>query len=200
VNLPAPGNAGPVNAANVLTLSRLLATLPVIALMYGAAPAARYGALAVFLAAMLTDVFDGLLARRSRRTVLGNYLDPVADKTLILCVFAALGERGVLPIWMALVLIARELIVSGVRDVAAHGGRLIGANWMGKSKTFLQSVTIAWALFMWARAPAMGDWKRTLEWRSLWWLGTATVAVSVAFAAAFVVWNRRLLTGRSPGN
>ncbi len=79
-------------------------------------PPARYGALLLFLAAMLSDVFDGIVARKTKRTVLGNYLDPIAGKTLILCVFVALGDCEVLPLWMGLVLIARELVVSGVRD------------------------------------------------------------------------------------
>jgi len=185
----------PVRAllANGLTLARLCATPFVVWLMYGAAPAARYGALALFLGAMLTDAFDGLAARRTRRTVLGNYLDPVADKTLILCVFVALGERQVLPLWMALVLIGRELLVSGVRDVAAARGRVVGANWMGKAKTFLQVVTASWGLYVLA---GLGGETRTppfhasATYRALWVFAFLTVSLSVVFALAFLVWNR----------
>jgi len=184
-----------VNAANFLTLARLSATPFVVGLMYFPGRMARYGSVALFLCAMATDVFDGLLACRRGVTVVGNYLDPVADKTLILCALVALSERGVLPVWMALVTIGRELIVSGVRDVAASRGKVVGANWMGKTKTFLQSVTIAWALLLWAQAPSADELRRTPEWRSLWWFATATVAASVAFAIAFVLWHWPLVAG-----
>ena len=181
-----------MTAANALTLSRLLATPFVVWLMYGQSPAARYGALALFIVAMLTDVFDGLLARRAGPTPLGNYLDPVADKVLILCLFLCLADRGLLPLWMGLIQLGREMLVSGVRDAAAASGRVIGANWMGKTKTLLQTATVAFGLLLLARhglrtaAPADADW----AYNALWGLGAATTAASVAFAAAFL-WRRR---------
>ena len=186
-----------VQVANLLTFSRLCATPFVVWLMYGDSPAMRYGALALFIGAMLTDVFDGLVAWREGRTVLGNYLDPIADKTLILCVFVCLGERGILPLWMGLVLIGRELLVSGVRDVAAAAGRVVGANWMGKTKTFLQVVTIACGLFLLARSRgAMSeDLRLSPAWRSLWALAFVTVALSVVFALVFIYRNRDMLRG-----
>lgn len=189
-----------VNAANLLSLSRVCATPFVICLMYGGSAGMRYGALVLFAAAMLTDVFDGLLARRGERTVLGNYLDPVADKTLILCLFVALADRGMLPLWMGLVLIARELIVSGVRNVGAARGRVVGANWMGKTKTVFQVATICWALFLLARVRGgemRPEFRQTLPWRSLWGFGCLTVALSVVFAVVFLVWNRDLIIGRA---
>lgn len=191
-----------MNAANILTLSRLCATPFVVWLMYGASPASRYSALGLFIAAMLTDCFDGPLARRFGRTVLGNYLDPVADKTLILCVFVAVAERCMLPLWMALVTISRELIVSGVRDVAAAHGRVVGANWMGKTKTFLQVVTLSAALLLLAygshAVPAAGSHPSAAE-QLLWGLAFGTVALSVAFAVVFLYWNRRTLMAGSGG-
>ena len=184
-----------MNTANLLTLSRLLATPFVVWLMYGETPTQRYGALALFIGAMLTDVFDGPLARRSGGTPLGTYLDPVADKTMILCVFVALGHLGALPMWMALVTIGRELIVSGVRDAAAAVGKVVGANWMGKTKTFLQTLTICLALFLMARLTPSG----APAWTALYVLAFVTVALSVLFALIFLHWNRRLLLGRERG-
>jgi len=181
-----------MNAANLLTLSRLLATPIVAALMYGHSSGMKYAALGLFIAAMLTDVFDGPLARRRGRTILGNFLDPVADKTLILCVFVALADLGMLPVWMALVLIARELIVSGVRDAGAASGKVIGANWMGKTKTFLQVLTVCLAQFLLARGVPADAWPRL----ALWWLALATTALSLVFAGVFLYWNRKgLLEG-----
>jgi len=189
------------NAANLLTLSRLCATPFVVWLMYGDSAGARYGALVLFLAAMLTDAFDGPLARRGGRTVLGNYLDPIADKTLILCVFVCLGERDVLPLWMGLALIARELLVSGVRDVAAAHGRVVGANWMGKAKTFLQVVAISCGLFLFARMDGSlsADFRGSVIYRSYWVLACATVALSVIFALVFLYRHRGLLLERESG-
>ena len=184
--------------ANLLTLLRLCATPFVVWLMYADSATARYGALALFIGAMLTDVFDGMLARRGGQTVLGNYLDPVADKTLILCVFVCLGERGVLPLWMGLVLIGRELFVSGVRNVGAAQGRIVSANWMGKTKTFLQVVTISFGLLLLARAgnTMPDDSRLSAAYRSLWALGFVTVTLSVVFAIAFLYRSRDLLLGR----
>ena len=184
--------------ANLLTFSRLAATPFVVWLMYADTPAARYGALGLFIAAMLTDVFDGPLARRTGRTTLGNYLDPIADKTLILCVFLCLGERGILPLWMGLVLLARELIVSGVRDVAAAQGKVVGANWMGKTKTFLQVVTVSAGLVLLARlAGEAGPSAVSSTWHHIvWGLGLLTVVVSAVFAGIFLHWNRRLIFGK----
>ena len=199
-----------VNLANLLTLSRFCATPFVIWLMYGSSAAARYGALALFLGAMATDVFDGLLARNGRGTALGNYLDPVADKTLILSAFVALGALRVLPLWMGLVLIAREFAVSAVRDVAAAKGRVIGANWMGKTKTVLQVVTVAWAMLYHARAAEVkylvaseADRQALLDYYSfdrtlLWAFALLTVVASVVFAGAFAWWHRRLLFHGNP--
>ena len=185
--------------ANLLTFSRLAATPFVVWLMYADTPAARYGALGLFIAAMLTDVFDGPLARRTGRTTLGNYLDPIADKTLILCVFICLGEREILPLWMGLILLARELIVSGVRDVAAAQGRVVGANWMGKTKTFLQVVTVSVGLFLLARQGSEAGQSGFSETghQVVWWLGLGTVVVSAVFAGIFVHWNRGVFMGRS---
>ncbi len=188
-----------MDPANALTLSRLFATPFVIWLMYGQSASTRYGALILFVAAMLTDVFDGPLARRRGETVLGNYLDPVADKTLILCIFVTLAERGLLPLWMGLVLIGRELVVSAARDVAAVHGAVVGANWMGKTKTFLQVVTISFALFLLARAdtvPPPDAFYVSAAYRLLWALGCATTALAVAFALIFFWWNRGFLRKR----
>jgi len=186
-----------MSVANLLTFSRLIATPFVIGLMYGNSPSARYAALTLFIVAMLTDVFDGPIARRTERTMLGNYLDPIADKTLILCVFICLGDRGILPLWMGLVLLALELIVSGVRDVAAAQGRVVGANWMGKTKTLLQVITISVGLFLLARVNGeVGSaFVASTGYHIVWGLGLATVLVSGVFAAVFLHWNRGVVMG-----
>jgi CDP-diacylglycerol--glycerol-3-phosphate 3-phosphatidyltransferase len=186
-----------MTTADILTLSRLGAT-PVVVWLAMGTPAQRYSAMYLFIAATLTDVFDGYLARKQGPTVLGNYLDPVADKVLILSVFFTVSFQGALPLWMALVLLAREFVVSGVRDVAAARGKIVGANWMGKLKTLLQIITICWAIFALARkGNDLTAFRSTMEYTMLWSLAFFTTALSAIFAGIFVYWNRDiLLAGR----
>lgn len=183
-----------MNAANNLTLSRLLATPLVLALMTGDTPTVRFAALGVFLLAMLTDVFDGMLARRAGPTLLGTVLDPVADKVLTLSLFFALAECDVLPMWMGLALLAREFVVSGVRALGARRGRIIGANRMGKTKTFLQTIVISWALLLYARAalPGAPAARGFADYPFLYALAAVTTVLAVIFAGVFIAWNREL--------
>lgn len=98
-------------------------------------------AAAVFAFISCTDGIDGYLARsRNEVTNFGKFLDPLADKILVMSALLALIELGDLPSWVVLVIIAREFIVSGVRMVAASEGRVIAASWWGKWKT---GITIA---------------------------------------------------------
>lgn len=100
-------------------------------------------AAAVFILISLTDSIDGYLARsRNEVTTLGKFMDPLADKILVAAALLALIELGALPSWPALVILAREFIVSGIRMVAASRGSVIAASWYGKAKTFVQIIAI----------------------------------------------------------
>jgi CDP-diacylglycerol--glycerol-3-phosphate 3-phosphatidyltransferase len=99
-------------------------------------------ALIVFSLAALTDKFDGYYARKHDLiTTLGKILDPLADKLLIIGVFTAFVEIGVLSTWPLLIIVARELAVTGMRVVAADQGTVIPANIWGKTKTTIQMIT-----------------------------------------------------------
>ena len=90
-----------------------------------------------------TDWLDGYLARsRGEVTDFGKFMDPLADKILVAAALFALVELGVLPSWVALIIVAREFIVSGVRMVAASKGVVISASWYGKFKTVSQMIAI----------------------------------------------------------
>lgn len=98
---------------------------------------------AVFIIISCTDWIDGYLARsRNEVTDLGKFLDPLADKILVVAALIALVELQVLPSWPALIILAREFIVSGVRMIAASKGTVIAASWYGKVKTVLQIIAI----------------------------------------------------------
>lgn len=141
----------PFNIPNTLTLARLLAVGPVIWLFRtGNGPAAA----AVFLVAMLTDCVDGWYAKRfGRETTVGLYLDPVVDKIVVLTLFYELAFAGYVNRAVPHLFLARELLQNAVRAVAATRGRVIGANWMGKTKAALQTAIIAWGLLLTALSP-----------------------------------------------
>jgi len=184
-----------MTTANLLTTARLVLTAPLVVLMYTDGPAAAWAAFGLFLVAMLTDVFDGALARRSpNRSPLGNYLDPVADKVLLLSIFICLAQLGVIPVWMVIVLVAREFVVNGVRAAGAVQGRLIGANWMGKTKTMLQTVAVSAALLERALAAAPRPHQTLVDFcHGVAWGTTLAVTLAAAvFAVVFVWWNRNI--------
>ena len=107
----------------------------------------RYGdilALAVFVLAAASDSLDGYLARRFRQTtVIGAFLDPLADKLLVTAALVSLVQLGELSAWVAMVVIARELAVTGLRMVAAVQNTVIAASRWGKAKTASQMLAIA---------------------------------------------------------
>lgn len=97
----------------------------------------------VFLLAVLTDSFDGLLARRKKQeTVLGQLLDPVADKLLVASVFICLVGLGAVASWMVVIIIGREIAITGFRAIASARGINIPASRLGKLKMIFETVTI----------------------------------------------------------
>jgi CDP-diacylglycerol---glycerol-3-phosphate 3-phosphatidyltransferase len=142
------------NLPNLLTLIRIfLVPLLVAALVQGnwrlhwgprLLVAGDFVALFLFLAAALTDLLDGYLARRWKQvTTVGTLLDPVADKLLISAALISLVEIRLLPGWMVILIISREFAVSGLRSIAAAEGYTIKAGELGKSKMVLQVLGVS---------------------------------------------------------
>lgn len=132
-----------VNLPNVLTIARIL-LIPVFILVFiSPTPERSLAAAAVFLIAAVTDFLDGYLARRrSQVTRLGRLLDPIADKLLVLSGLILLVQFGRVAAWVAIVIIARELAVTGVRALAASEGVILSAETTGKYKMIAQVVAI----------------------------------------------------------
>ena len=100
-------------------------------------------ALIIFIIASLTDFLDGQIARRCNQvTDFGKFMDPLADKLLVTSALVLFVQFGQIPGWAALVIIAREFAVSGLRMVAASNGTVIAAAWSGKIKTTLSIIAI----------------------------------------------------------
>lgn len=127
---------------NAITVARAIAVLPVVVLVTD--PATVPWALALFTLAALTDAVDGPLARRlGAVTRLGAFLDPLADKVLVLGTLMALLGLGAVDGWVVVVILGREVIVTALRGAAAARGAAIEASAYGKAKTVLQAVAVA---------------------------------------------------------
>jgi CDP-diacylglycerol--glycerol-3-phosphate 3-phosphatidyltransferase len=133
-----------MNAPNVLTMLRIALVPVLIYFLQAAFRGHEVAALGVFILASFTDTVDGFLARRTNKiTALGQLLDPIADKLLVSSAFISLVGIGSVQAWMAVVIVGRELGVTGFRAVAASCGVVIPASWPGKVKMALETVTIS---------------------------------------------------------
>jgi CDP-diacylglycerol---glycerol-3-phosphate 3-phosphatidyltransferase len=132
-----------MNLANILTLSRI-AVVPVIAcLLLTDNWITSLIAAILFLAAAITDYLDGYIARKLHmESDLGKLLDPLADKLLISTVLIMLIPLNRVSAWMAVIIIGRELAVTGIRSLASEKQVIIGATWLGKYKTAFQCVAL----------------------------------------------------------
>ena len=103
----------------------------------------RWICLAIFVAASVTDWFDGHLARKYNLiTNFGKFMDPLADKLLVCSAMICMIEVDKLPAWVVIIIIGREFIISGFRLIAAENGIVIAANYWGKFKTVSQMIMI----------------------------------------------------------
>ena len=101
----------------------------------------------VFILASVTDMLDGRIARsRNMVTNFGKIMDPLADKVLVYSAFCLFVEKGIMPGWMLMIILAREFAVSGMRTVAASQGTVVAAGMTGKIKTVLQMFAVIFLL------------------------------------------------------
>jgi len=171
-----------LNAANVLTLVRISLIPVLVSLLLSALPEADLLAALVFVVASATDALDGWLARRrSMVTTFGTLMDPLADKLLITAALVSLVALYRLDAWVAMVIIAREFAVTGLRMLAVEQGHVISASIWGKLKTTTQ-VAMVLAL-IWVDRPA--SWVDILVY--------FTVAVTVLSGADYFYRLRKLL-------
>lgn len=132
-----------MNLANKLTLIRIFLVPIFLIFMAKGIPYGSFIATFIFILASLTDKLDGYIARsRNQITNFGKFMDPLADKLLVTAALISLVELQVVPSWAAVVIIAREFAVSGLRSIAAAQGRVIAASWWGKIKTVIQIIAI----------------------------------------------------------
>jgi len=152
-----------MSPADQLTVARA-ASVPIVVLLYAISFSGHnYWATGIFCAAMATDWFDGRIARRTGRTSpLGSLLDPVADKLLVLATLIVLIDQRVFPAWMVAAIVARELLVSGLRQAAIERGVVLAARDLAKLKTWAQAIAAAIGGFA-----AAGAWSDRVAWWAL---------------------------------
>lgn len=132
-----------LNWANRITLLRIGAVIPILLLLEFPNRITCWVATILFAAASISDFLDGYIARREGQvTNFGKFLDPLADKLLICSVLIAMSGLGWVPSWITIVIVVRELAVTGLRAVAADNGVVIAADRYGKWKTVLQSLAV----------------------------------------------------------
>ncbi|MBR0163674.1 MAG: CDP-diacylglycerol--glycerol-3-phosphate 3-phosphatidyltransferase [Lachnospiraceae bacterium] len=165
-----------MNLPNKLTVLRML-LIPVFVVLLLSAERDESGvrawaALAIFVIASLTDFFDGRIARkRGLVSNFGKLMDPLADKLLVCSALICLSALSRIPAWVVIVIIAREFVITGVRQLAAEKGRVIAASYWGKFKTASQMVMI---ILMIADLPAL-----TTVTQAFLWIAFALTIISM---------------------
>ena len=132
------------NVPNILSLSRILATVVIFVLVLINTPLAFLVATVLFVLGSGTDFLDGYIARRYKLvSPLGVFLDLTADKVFVSVILIALVQVGLVPAWIVAVIIAREFLVTGLRSMASAKGKVIPAGKWGKQKTLITMVTMS---------------------------------------------------------
>ncbi|AZV56322.1 CDP-diacylglycerol--glycerol-3-phosphate 3-phosphatidyltransferase [Clostridium sp. AWRP] len=137
-----------MNLANKLTMLRMI-LIPffLIFITVKNMPYGKLIAIAIFILASITDKLDGYIARsRNQITNFGKFMDPLADKLLVTTALICLVEYHIIPSWVAVIIVAREFAVTGLRTIAAAEGMVIAASPWGKAKTATQIIAIILAL------------------------------------------------------
>ncbi len=144
------------NLPNLVTMGRVLFVPAVLYFMDNYSPVRSLIAAILYLVASIGDMVDGYLARsRGQVSVLGKFLDPVADKLMVTAVMVFMVALGRVPAWLVVVLIARDLAITGLRSIASSEGIVIAASRGGKIKTALQLIGLI-MLLVHFRYPLLG--------------------------------------------
>jgi len=188
----------PLNLPNSITLTRIL-SIPLLIWILSTSRFNGVGgekellASALFIAASITDGIDGYLARkRGQITTIGILLDPLADKLLIAAAFITLVQfnPSLVPAWMAVVIIGREFLVSGLRSIAANEGFTIEASDLGKFKMLVQIVSVVAVILdhRWKQWPIYGSYFFPVHWialLSIWFMMALSLVSAGDYFIAF---------------
>ena len=171
-----------MNLPNKLTVARVIAVpFFIIAFLMGYYAAA----LVIFIAASVTDLLDGKIARaRGLVTNFGKIMDPLADKILVYSALCLFIETGMISAWMLIVILAREFAIAGMRTVAASEGRVLAAGMSGKIKTVLQMVAVI-ILLLGMAVPSV-----PVIMTAGYWIFIASLVMTVYSGGEYIIQNK----------
>lgn len=190
-----------MNLPNKITITRIL-MIPLVMFFYLAnfIPWGKFVAAILFCIAAFTDFLDGYLARKNNMvTNLGKFLDPIADKVLVMAALLLIVADGTViapyGVIMCSIILARELIVSGFRCVAASSGMVLAADIWGKAKTFVTDIALpCYIVYAWMRADlnVNATFLNIFHWFSFALLVIATI-LTILSGCNYIIKNRKVL-------
>jgi len=179
---------------NVLTVLRIIITPFFIYYFLSPAPDARLLAAMLFFLASFTDWLDGKLARKLNLTTrIGQFLDPVADKVLVSSALLSLAYLNYMYLWMVLIIIGRDILITALRMYALHHGKVIITTTFAKWKTFAQ-MGFVFVMILYLAIPSLPDIRLTSSWSD--WLRWPTISafivviLTTASGTHYLVYNR----------
>ena len=186
-----------MNLPNKLSLFRVI-LVPVLVVVYYLGSKVIYPTLTselidyflmpIFVVASITDFLDGYIARKNNLvTVFGKFIDPLADKLIVMAALLILNDAGVIPIWITVLILSREFIVTGIRLIAVGDGKVIAASNLGKYKTASTMI----ALVMLLALPYIPFEEFKLAGMIVLYIGTALTVIS---GLDYFVKNKEIIT------
>ncbi len=196
-----------MNLPNRLTILRIVLTFVFMFLLFSPGLMGKVLALVAFIIACMTDFYDGYVARKYNLiTDLGKLLDPIADKILVMAAFLAFVEMRLIPAWMVVVIIFRELTITGIRIIGVSKGKVLAASMAGKHKTVSQMATIFFILgaiiIKEAGSAGLSFWNTAYEPfldLSIYILMLITVALTLISGISYFIKNKQIFRGLKDG-
>jgi CDP-diacylglycerol--glycerol-3-phosphate 3-phosphatidyltransferase len=190
-----------MNLPNKITVGRMILTFIFMFFLFSRGVGAKAAALLLFLAAAFTDYLDGYLARKMDiRSDFGRIMDPLADKLLTLAAFLAFVEMKLIPAWMVVVIIFRELLITSIRLKALTRGEVLSAGRGGKHKTASQMLSIfvilVFIVIREAGVRVFGFWGPVMEFwyrQIIYMMMFITVVLTVISGASYIFRNKMYL-------
>lgn len=191
-----------MNLPNKITISRIVLVFVFMVCLFMHSLLGKVGALVIFIIAAFTDYLDGFIAKKYNIiSDFGKIMDPIADKLLVLAAFLAFVEMKLVPAWMVVIIIMRELTITGIRLVALKNNEVLHAGQGGKHKTISQMLSILVILIFIVvkevgNVDMFGFWNATFEYwyrQLIFILMLITVALTITSGISYLAGNKKYL-------
>ncbi len=197
-----------MNLPNKITITRIVLAFVFMFFLFSKGVVCKSLALVTFIIAAFSDYLDGFLAKKYNMTSdFGKIMDPVADKVLTLAAFLAFVEMKLVPAWMVVIIIMRELLITSIRLMALRNKEVLQAGMGGKQKTVSQMVSIlvilVFIVFKEMGVRAFDFWNPTFEYwhrQLIFILMLITVALTVISGFSYIIGNKKYLLGGNGGS